>query len=112
MSADKIIITEDGEEINLTHLEREFGSYQFEGKTYYATRQMEFTGREFLGCFEEAEEGEEYVSEYSAPEYSAPGYDENGNPVEIFMMFTEIKGEEVDPENLNWSQDADRVEVR
>lgn len=43
---------------------------------------------------------------------SAPGYDENGNPVEIFMMFTEIKGEEVDPENLNWSQDADRVEVR
>lgn len=51
MSADKIIITEDGEEINLTHLEREFGSYQFEGKTYYATRQMEFTSREFLGCF-------------------------------------------------------------
>lgn len=33
MSADKIIITEDGEEINLTTLEREFGSYQFEGKT-------------------------------------------------------------------------------
>lgn len=56
MSADKIIITEDGEEINLTTLEREFGSYQFEGKTYYATRQMEFTNREFLGCFEEAEE--------------------------------------------------------
>lgn len=54
MSADKIIITEDGEEINLTTLEREFGSYQFEGKTYYATRQMEFTNREFLGCFEEA----------------------------------------------------------
>ena len=49
MSADKIIITEDGEEINLKHLEREFGSYQFEGKTYYATRQMEFTNREFLG---------------------------------------------------------------
>jgi hypothetical protein len=38
MSADKIIITEDGEEINLKHLERKFGSYQFEGKTYYATR--------------------------------------------------------------------------
>lgn len=107
MSADKIIITEDGEEINLKHLEREFGSYQFEGKTYYATRQTEFTDREFPGCFEEAEEGEEYVSEYSAP-----GYDENGNPVEIFMMFTEIKGEEADPENLNWSRDADRVEVR
>lgn len=107
MGADKTIITEDGEEINLTHLEREFGSYQFEGKAYYATRQMEFTSRGSLGCFEEAEEGEGYVSEYSAP-----GYDENGNPVEIFMMFTEIKGEEVDPENLNWSQDAGRVEAR
>lgn len=107
MSADKIIIMEDGEEINLTHLEREFGSYQFEGKTYYATRQMEFTNREFLGCFNEAEEGEEYVSEYSAP-----GYDENGNPVEIFMMFTEIKGEEAESSNLNWSQDAERVEAR
>ena len=57
MNADKIIITEDGEEINLTTLEREFGSYQFEGKTCYATRQMEFASREFLGCFEEAEEG-------------------------------------------------------
>lgn len=67
MSADKIIITEDGEEINLTTLEREFGSCQFEGRTCYATRQMEFTSRGFLGCFEEAEEGEEYVSEYSAP---------------------------------------------
>lgn len=108
MGADKIIIiTEDGGEINLKHLERGFGSYQFEGRTYYATRQMEFTNRGFLGCFGEAEEGEEYVSEYSAP-----GYDENGNPVEIFMMFTEIKGEEADPENLDWSQDADRVEVR
>lgn len=107
MSADKTIITEDGEEINLATLGRESGSYQFEGKTYYATRQMEFTNRGFLGCFEEAEEGEEYVSEYSAP-----GYGENGNPVEIFMMSTEIKGEEADPENLNWSQGADRVEAR
>lgn len=62
MSADKIIITEDGEEINLTTLEREFGSCQFEGKTCYATRQMEFTSRGFLGCFEEAEEGEENTS--------------------------------------------------
>ena len=33
--------------------------------------------------------------------FNTPGYDENGNPVEIFMMFTEIKGEEVEPSNLN-----------
>lgn len=107
MNEDKIIITEDGEEINLTNLECEFGSYELEGKTYYAARQMEPTSRLFPGCYNEAEEGEEYISEYSAP-----GYDENGTPVEIFMTFTEVKGEEVDPSNLNWSQDADRVEAR
>lgn len=45
----------------------------------------------------------------SAP--TAPGYDENGNPVEIFMTFTQVKGEEIDPENLNWFQDSDRVEA-
>lgn len=107
MGAGKTIITEDGEEINLTHLERGSGSYQFEGKACYATRQMGFTSRGSPGCSEEAEEGEGYVSGYSAP-----GYGENGNPVETFMMSTEIKGEEVDPENLNWSQDAGRVEAR
>ena len=42
MNDNKIITTEDGEEINLTALEREFGSYEFEGKTYYAARQMEY----------------------------------------------------------------------
>lgn len=52
------------------------------------------------------EDGDEYTEEYSAP-----GYDENGNPVEIFMTFTQVKGEEIDPENLNWFQDSDRVEA-
>lgn len=47
MNEDKIIITEDGEEINLTTLECEFGSYELEGKTYYAARQMEPTSRLF-----------------------------------------------------------------
>lgn len=106
MNDNKIITMEDGEEINLTALECEFGSYDFEGKTYYAARQMELTNRLFDGCYNDAEEGEEYISEYSAP-----GYDENGNPVEIFMTFTQVKGEEIDPENLNWFQDSDRVEA-
>lgn len=107
MNDNKIITTEDGEEINLTNLEREFGSYDFEGKTYYAEGWMEPSSRLFPGCYNDAEEGEEYISEYSAP-----GYDENGTPVEIFMTFTEVKGEEVEPSNLNWSQDADRIEAR
>lgn len=60
----------------------------------------------FAGCYNDAEDGDEYTEEYSAP-----GYDENGNPVEIFMTFTQVKGEEIDPENLNWFQDSDRVEA-
>jgi hypothetical protein len=92
MNDNKIITTEDGEEINLSALEREFGSYDFEGHTYYAARQMELTNRLFAGCYNDAE-------------------DENGNPVEIFMTFTQVKGEEIDPENLNWFQDSDRVEA-
>lgn len=107
MGADKTIITEDGGGISLAHLGRGPGSYQFEGKACYATRQMGFASRGPLGCPGEAEEGEGYVSGYSAP-----GYGGNGNPVETFMMFTEIKGEEVDPENLNRSQGAGRVEAR
>lgn len=92
MNDNKIITTEDGEEINLSALEREFGSYDFEGHTYYAARQMELTNRLFAGCYNDAEDGDEYTEE-------------------IFMTFTQVKGEEIDPENLNWFQDSDRVEA-
>lgn len=102
----KIIITEEGE-INLSNLEREFGSYEFEGKTYYATRQMEYTDRVFPGSWHDAEEGETYIQEWSAP-----GYDEEGNDVEIFMAFEQVKGEEVEGENLDWLQEPSRVEAR
>lgn len=107
MNEEKIIITEDGEKINLSNLEREFGSYEFEGKTYYAARQMEYTNRVFPGCYNDAKDGDEYTSEWSTP-----GYDENGNRVEIYMEFEEVKGEEVEPENLDWSFEPSRVEAR
>lgn len=82
MNDNKIITTEDGEEINLTALEREFGSYEFEGKTYYATRQMEYTNRVFPGSYADKYEDGSYMEEWSAP-----GYDAEGNKVEIFMTF-------------------------
>lgn len=107
MNDNKIIITEDGEELNFSNLEREFGSYELDGKTYYATRQMELTNRVFPGCYNDAEDGDEYTTEWSAP-----GYDENGNRVEIYMEFEEVKGEEVEPENRNWYSEPSRVEAR
>ena len=44
-------------------------------------------------------------------EWSAPGYDAEGNKVEIFMVFEQMTGEESEGENLNWTQDASRVEA-
>ena len=107
MNDNKIITTEDGEEINLTALEREFGSYEFEGKTYYATRQMEYTNRVFPGSYADKYEDGSYMEEWSTP-----GYDAEGNKVKIFMTFEQMTGEEIDGENLNWTQDASRVEAR
>lgn len=107
MNDNKIITTEDGEEINLTALEREFGSYKFEGKTYYAARQMEYTNRVFPGSYADKYEDGSFLEEWSAP-----GYDAEGNKVEIFMVFEQMTGEEIDGENLNWTQDASRVEAR
>lgn len=107
MNDNKIIITEDGEKINLTELDSRFGSYELDGKTYYAASQMERTNRVFSGWFGDASEGEEYTDEWSAP-----GFDEQGTKVEIFMEFAQVKGEEGADDNLNWHQDASRVEAR
>lgn len=107
MNDNKIIITEDGEKINLSELERDFGSYELDGKTYYATRQMEYTNTAFPGSvFDKYEDGSYWE------EWSAPGYDEEGNKVEIFMAFEQMTGEEVEPENLDWYSEPDRVEAR
>lgn len=106
MNDNKIITTEDGEEINLTALEREFGSYKVEGKTYYAARQMEYTNRVFPGSY-----ADKYGDGSFFEEWSAPGYDAEGNMVDIYMVFEQMTGEEIEGENLNWTQDASRVEA-
>ncbi|WP_418712265.1 hypothetical protein [Akkermansia sp.] len=107
MNENKIILTEDGKKINLSNLEHEFGSYELDGKTYYATGQMECTCRVFPGSYADKYEDGSYMEEWSAP-----GYDAEGNKVEIFMLFEQMTGEEIEGENLNWSQAPSRVEVR
>nr|DAG15724.1 MAG TPA: hypothetical protein [Caudoviricetes sp.] len=78
---------------------KRFGGYVYEGKVYCATRQMELSNRYFPGCYQDAEDGMEYLEEWSAP-----GYDTKGEKVELFMRFRQVKGQEVEPENLNWSK--------
>lgn len=80
-------------------LRKQFGGYVYQGRVYCATRQMELSNRYFPGCYQDAEDGMEYLEEWSAP-----GYDTKGKKVELFMRFRQIKGQEVEPENLNWSK--------
>lgn len=83
----------DREEINLSELERKFGSYDCGGATYYATRQIELSKHVLAGSDNEPER---YIIEGSVP-----GYDEEGNPVEICVFSLQLKGEEMETENLN-----------
>lgn len=78
---------------------KQFGGYVYQGRVYCATRQMTLSNRFFPGSMHHVGEGEEYLEEWSAP-----GYDTKGKKVELFMHFRQIKGQEVEPENLNWSK--------
>ena len=51
----------------------------------------------FPHCFQEAEEGEEYISEYVLK-----GHDKDGQDWEVVYRFMEIKGEEKEPDSLPW----------
>lgn len=105
MNEDKIIINAEGEEINLSGLANKYGSYDFEGKTYYATAYMDYSNDVFPGWYGDAEEGEEYTDEFSAP-----GVDERGNAVIIYMRFNVVRGEEPeDLSNYDWYKDAHRI---
>ena len=56
--------------------------------------------------FSVAEDGEEYQSEWSAE-----GEDlVTGEAVRVFWIQSQIKGEELDPDRLDWENTVDRVE--
>ena len=82
-------------------LARRFETYDFEGKKYTAKEEMQQTNRVFPGWYGDAEEGDSYTDEWSAD-----GYDEDGNEVCIIMRFEQVRGEELEPDQLNWNQDA------
>jgi hypothetical protein len=81
----------------------DFGKVTLDGKTYSMTAQAELTNRVFTGWFGEAAGGETYWSEWSAP-----AVDTDENEYEVYWQFEQIKGDEQEPDTLNWD-DADRV---
>lgn len=105
MSENKII-TVDGEQINLSELEDEFGSYTFEGKTYYARNNMSRTDRDFPQSWNHVGEDSKYIDEFCAE-----GYAEDGTKVLITMQFEADRDNEVEDYNYNWDQDAEKVDV-
>ena len=81
-----------------------FGSVEFSGKKYALMAQAEFTNRLFAGGFQDAETGEEYTTEYSAPAMGEDGY-------EYFVrwQFDVIKGEEPSDEDHDWDDVCDVI---
>lgn len=74
-----------------------YGFYYFAGTQYAATAQPELTNRAWDGGWTGAADGDDYTAEWSAP-----GVDKDGLEVVITWHFEEIKGQENEPENLNW----------
>ena len=91
--------------VNFNDLRKKFGGYVFEGKVFCGVENMYPSNRLFDGCYSQVEDGEEYVEEWTAL-----GYDIKGNRVQLYMQFKQVKGQEVEPENLNWSKYLSRVE--
>lgn len=96
MNENKIITTESGRKIKLSDLKFTFSSYEFQGKTYYA--EFDFR-REYEGDdgWSKLEDGDEYLDFFYAT-----AYDDEGNLFKISVWFKQIKGQEIDTENLDW----------
>lgn len=81
-----------------------FGSVEFGGKKYALMAQAEFTNRLFAGGFQDAETGEEYTTEYSAPAMR-----EDGEEYVVRWQFDVIKGEEPADEDHDWDDVNDVI---
>ncbi len=82
----------------------DYGTTQFEGKTIILDGIADFTSRLMpLKPFHEAEEGEEYNFEMSAP-----GHDEEGVDCTVYWEFEAVKGEEKELDMYDYDE-AGRV---
>lgn len=87
--------------MNMQEISRKFGTVVFDGNEYTLTAQADYTNRVFPGWFGDAEEGDSYITEFSCPAVDAAG-----NIYEVTWQFNVTKGEELLPENHEWSDVA------
>jgi hypothetical protein len=90
-------------------MEEKFGSVKFKGKKYILVEQAELTNCvDYAHNYNECETGETYWEEWMAK-----GIDSEGNIVEVIWDFKIVKGEEIEPENYDWSDNnIDRIKER
>lgn len=84
----------------------EFGTITYEGNSYELTDNCFLTNRLFDGWWGDAEEGEEYTSEWEAP-----ARDETGNIYRVTWQFEAIKGEEPEDDGWPWENDEHIINV-
>lgn len=70
-----------------------FGTVNHNGKIITLTDSATLTNRVFTGWFGDASDGENYTAEYKAG-----GIDSNGDFVEVYWQFGEVKGQETEDE--------------
>lgn len=85
--------------MNMQAMAKKFGTIEHEGKTYTLTQVADYSNRVFPGWYGDAQEGEEYVTEFSAK-----ALDDDGNEYWVYWMFDTVKGEEP-ADNGNWPWD-------
>lgn len=75
----------------------QFGSVTFQGKEFALIDEASETNRVFSGWFGDAEDGEEYIQEWSAA-----GIDADENEVVVRWQFAQVKGQETPEDELDW----------
>lgn len=72
-----------------SEIDKGFGVVYFAGKEYILLRDATLSNRVFSGWFGDAADGEEYISEWTAP-----AVDRDGNEYTVSWHFNVVKGEE------------------
>lgn len=84
-------------------LAAKYGTVTHEGKEYTLTSIADYSNRLFTGWWGDAQEGEEYTAEFSAP-----AIDDEGNKYRVYWQFDAVKGEEPE-DNGNWPWYDDNI---
>lgn len=75
-------------------------TYTHNGRTFTLTADADFSSRVFPGGWHDAEDGEEYVSEWDAP-----AVDAEGEKYIVRFHFYASKGGELEPDYFPWDDE-------